>query len=512
MKKLFLIIQIVLLASFIIGNGAQPVSAASKDKYGGVINVAYVRAAKIIGDPTAIRGGDGFYGNIPLEKLLEPDGKGGFVPALAESWPMASDKSSYAIKLKKGVKFHDGTDFNAQAVKWNLDRAMSKPLGYIKEVKNIEVIDDYTVRLNLGYWDRLILSQLAGSNYGLMVSPTAFEKNGEKWIQTNPVGTGAFKLKRYRREEVRFVKNNDYREKGIPYLDEVNVYLIMDSMTALATFLKGEVNILQDAPVESATQLSKNPKVRVKIHKGFHPALALCFDTTDPEGIWYDKRLRMAVEYAIDKEAINKTLGGGYTRVLNGILLGESGHPGVPSRTYNPEKAKELLAEAGYPNGFKTAMHMTQNYPRDTAVAMQGYLAAVGIQIDIEASARATYRKFLLKGPLGNKLIWAPLNSSNDPLMMAYMFWRSETGHRPYIARPAGFDDLISKAIIADTDDEMLRYLGELETLGYKEAMVTPLWTRPSIVIVNEDVVNDAEIYIYGSNNSDYSKAWVTKK
>jgi ABC-type transport system substrate-binding protein len=446
---------------------------------------------------------------MALQPLVRSDGKGGYLPVLVESWTLAPDRSAYTFHLRKGVKFHDGTDFNAQAVKWNLERVLALPVDILAEVESIDVIDDSTVRLNLDHWDRLILAQLT-FNTGFMISPTAFEKNGEEWVQTHPVGTGPFKLKEFKRSEVvKYEKFDDYWEKGAPYLDEIHYILILDSMTSMAALLAGEIDVSMSAAVETGAELKDYPRFEIYsnyvLHTGLYPK------TNDPNGLWYDKRLRQALEYAIDKEAINRAMGLGYTNAIYEILPAAPGHPSIPNRTYNPEKAKELLAEAGYPDGFKTAMIMTKNYPKDVAVAIQAYLADVGIDMEVEAYARSTFIQYQYQGGEGDRFIWKPQTCGTDPLFNAYNYWRTDSGFAINTARPPGFDDVIQKAIVAEDQDEMSRLLEEVETIGYEEAIMIPLVTRPSINIVSDNLKGQ-RMFVGGENWCDFSKAWLTKK
>jgi ABC-type transport system substrate-binding protein len=144
-----------------------------------------------------------------MEPLLHATAAGELKPWLAESYKVADDLTSITFNLRKGVKFQDGTDFNAQAAKWNLDNQIqAKRQPYWKSV---EVIDDYTIRLNLTQWQNSILSFLADETDSWMVSPAAFQKNGIDWMRKNPVGTGPFKFVSFASDTgLKTVRNPDY--------------------------------------------------------------------------------------------------------------------------------------------------------------------------------------------------------------------------------------------------------------------------------------------------------------
>jgi ABC-type transport system substrate-binding protein len=157
-------------------------------------------------------------GKPAIETLVREDNSGRVNPWLAESWQFAPDGKSITFKLVKGVKFHDGSDFNAQAVKFNLDAVMAaKKAGTLLWISS-EVVDDYTVRLNLKQFQNSILSLLAVSTLPV-VSPTAYNTKGIDWVRWNPVGTGPFKFVSFSRDVLSNLPDLRVLKKGMPYLD-----------------------------------------------------------------------------------------------------------------------------------------------------------------------------------------------------------------------------------------------------------------------------------------------------
>jgi peptide/nickel transport system substrate-binding protein len=148
-------------------------------------NIGY--PPKIIRPPAMRQGG------AALEKLLHTDMAGKLVPWLAMTVKEDPKTMAVTLTIRKGVKFHDGADFNTEAVKWNLDQqVVEKGLG-TENIKSVEVLNDSTVRISLGVWDSTFTASLAQST-GLMMSPTAFKKNGKDWCSNNPIGTGPFQI------------------------------------------------------------------------------------------------------------------------------------------------------------------------------------------------------------------------------------------------------------------------------------------------------------------------------
>ncbi|MFC1909534.1 ABC transporter substrate-binding protein [Chloroflexota bacterium] len=465
----------------------------------------------MIGDPVTISGRDGIYAKPVLERLILTGGKEGYLPMLAESWTLTPDESAYIFKLKKGVKFHDGTDFNAQAVKWNLDRQIAYQLEFntarIPEVDSVDVIDDYTVRLNLNTWNGLIFSGL--NAFSLMISPTAFEANGQEWAEANPIGTGPFKMTKHTRGiSVVYEKFDDYWG-GAPLLDEVRMIFISDEVTAMAAALAEETQAGTDVTPENAAQLDEDP--RFTIYSSYNLHTHLTINTKDPTLPFYDKRVRYAMEYALDKETMNNVFGKGYTRLLNTVLPASLGHPSIPDRTYDPAKAKALLTEAGYPNGFKAGMIRHQGYPSDVCVAIQGYYGEVGIDMPIVVNTRAAFQAWRYVGH-PTEIIWQPMGTGIDPLYGASQLFgigsRGE-GEGGFVARPAGLVDLIEQAKMTRDPARAAELLIQAETLGYEDAMMIPLWTRRNIIHVNTARIQD--LVMLPTNNDtqmDASKAW----
>ncbi|MFC1909363.1 ABC transporter substrate-binding protein, partial [Chloroflexota bacterium] len=483
-------------------------SPAPAPKSGGVVTISRISEPSKFGDPVTVSGRDGAYARVSLQELLVADGEGGWNPNLAESWTLAPDKSAYIFKLRKGVKFHDGTDFNAQAVKWNLDRQIAFQLEYsarIKELESVDVIDDYTVRLNLSSWNGLILPAL--QTFSLMYSPTTFDANGQEWAEANPVGTGAFKLKKHTRGiSVDYERFDDYWG-GAPYLDGVRQIFISDEVTALAAALAEEVHVGTSVTPENAATLDEDPRFTIYPYYGLETSITM--NTKDPALPFYDKRVRYALEYALDKETMNQVFGLGYTKISYSILTQAPGHPSVPDRKYDPAKAKALLAEAGYPNGFATHMIRHQGYPQDVCVAIQGFYGDVGIDMPIAVNTRAAFQAWRWVGH-PTALIWQPMGGGINALYGAVYYWgENALGSDGLIARPPGLVDLVEQAKMTVDPDRVAELLVEADTIAYGEAMMIPLWSRRNINHANTGLVQDARINYDNSSRMDFSKAWL---
>jgi len=512
MKKLLLIsLVFALVGGFVLISGVQPVLAAEKGKYGGTLKFIHGKAAGIIGDPLKIRGWNHEFVDFVLNTLITPKNKdlGKFEGTLATSWKLAPDKSYYQFKLREGVKFHDGTAFNAQAAKWNLDRWVKEKRPRLDTVTSVDIIDDYTIRCNLSGWDSVALFDFAKDTF--IISPTAFEKKGAKWAEYHPVGTGAFKVVDSKRNVfVKYEKNADYWEKGLPYLDGVIVTTIPDPMTAMASLKRRENDAWLGVDNVSASELKKSGGFELFTNPG--PKAVIQFNSEDPTSPWANKKMREALEYAIDKKAITKAVGRGFSYPVYDIVHSIPPKAGTTPRKYNPEKAKQLLKEAGYPNGIKVKMsHQSNPNARDAVVALQGNLTAVGIEIVPEPLAGAHYHELLFKPVTGHDLIMGNQRGGPNELLVSVdetlgpgsVFFQG-------IKRPQGFNEFLQNGLQREKLSDTMKELYKLEKLSYEDCMFVPLW-GVLFVAVQHPYVKDA-IWYWGSMPYPKLKyAWLDK-
>jgi peptide/nickel transport system substrate-binding protein len=341
------------------------------------------------GWPPDIFGPDAQHVQYCMEPLLRGDGKGGFIPWLADSCKISDDLKSITFTLKKGIKFHDGTDFNGAAAKWNLQNHIDAKDSFARYWASVDLVDDSTVRVNFNTWVNTNLDTFVDSPASWMVSPTAFTKNGVDWMRNNPVGTGPFKFVSFQRDVAyKVARNPDYWIKGRPYLDAVEVLYVADPLTQKAAMQAGEADILQMEPGKSAADM-KALGFDVK----FNIITIPCFlpDSAHSDSPYANQKVREAVEYAIDREAIAKAFSYGFWQAPYQIIPPSNTvyNPNFTlARKYDPAKAKQLLADAGYPNGFSTTILVNPALvQRDMSVALQTNLADVGIKAELSFPA-----------------------------------------------------------------------------------------------------------------------------
>ena len=332
-----------------------------------------------------------FYERPVSETLLRWDSAGLPSPWLATGWEIADDLSSITFTIRKGVKFHDGTDFNAEAVKFNFEKLIEAGRPAMENVSSVEVTDDYTVQVNLTKWNNGFLHQMCGAE-GAMSSPTAIELHGDT-IGQNPVGTGPFKFVSWQPDIlIEYEKFDDYWQDGKPLLDAINIRIIQDPITAVLTFRSDEADVIAKVPLSEVSPLDETGKYNL-IKVPWAP-FGVVFDSADPNSPFSDIRVRRAISHSIDWETIMTAITFGYDIPINQGAPPEAWayNPDVVGYPYDPEKARQLLAEAGYDNGFETKLSFSSKEPiKSIFTAMQGYFSDVGIDAEINIVSPAAY-------------------------------------------------------------------------------------------------------------------------
>src|SRR5690625_1165184 len=317
-------------------------------------------------------------------------------PSLATEWEAVED-DVWEFKLREDVKFHDGSDFNADVVKTNIDRVMDEEVGspraFLYEmISDIEVVDDHTVRFITEYPFAPLPAHLAPSG-GAMVSPDLIEEDYEAMedgeepgsvITENPIGTGFFKFEEWKPGEyISLSKNEDYW--GEPAnLDTVTFKVVDEDQTRVAELLTGDSHIIDP--------LSPSDVAQVEGEEGVEPArqasvsLSYVGFNADKEP-FDDPKVRQAINMAIDKsEIIDGIYDGAGIPAVGPLAPDVFGYdPDVEGLEYDPDKAKELLAEAGYEDGFSTTIWTNDSRERiDVATNVQAQLKEIGIDLEVE--------------------------------------------------------------------------------------------------------------------------------
>ncbi|WP_442801093.1 glutathione ABC transporter substrate-binding protein GsiB [Serratia rubidaea] len=311
------------------------------------------------------------------------------VNVLADGYQVSDDGLSYTIKLHPGVKFHDGSDFNAEAVKVNLDRASNpdshlKRYNLFKMIDKTEVVDPLTVKIVLKTPFSAFINNLAHPA-AAMISPAALKQYG-KQIGFHPVGTGPYQFETWNQTDfVKVKKFAGYWKAGQPKLDSITWRPVVDNNTRAAMLQTGEADFAFPIPYEQAKVLEKNAKLNLVVAPSIQQRYISMNVTQKP---FDNPKVRQALNYAINKEALIKVAFAGYAAPAQGPLP-----PTIDFASryqpwpYDPAKARELLKEAGYPNGFSTTLWSSHNHSTAQKVLQftQQQLAQVGVKVKVTA-------------------------------------------------------------------------------------------------------------------------------
>jgi peptide/nickel transport system substrate-binding protein len=361
-------------------------------------------------------------------------------PALAESWDISEDGRTYTFKLREDVSFHDGTPFNAEAVKFNFDRMLKEdhphhdtgpfPLAFFFEaVEATEVVDEHTVRFRLSEPYAPFLSNLAYPT-GLLVSPAAVEEH-EADYGRNPSGTGPFVFRVWESgRQVAIERNDDYWD-GAPPLRGVVFRPITDPNARVSEMLSGGIDLMVEVPPTNVQTFAEDPNF--KMHKQVGPHLWFLILNTREEP-FDDQRMRQAVNYAIDKQALVEDVLQGTATVATGptpAAFAWAYNEKLEPYPHDPEKARALIEEAGYGDGTEVTFFVTEGGsgmldPVAMGTAIQANLAEVGIDAKIETYEWNTFLGLVNPG-LEGKADMAEMSwMTNDPDTLPYLTLRTD--------------------------------------------------------------------------------------
>ncbi|WP_244471935.1 ABC transporter substrate-binding protein [Prosthecomicrobium hirschii] len=330
-----------------------------------------------------------------FDTLVLRDAEMKLVPGLALSWK-ALDDTTWEIKLRPGIKFHNGEAFDAEAVKFTFERvldpaAKSPTISYIRTVAGVDVVDPLTVRIRTNGPDPLLPTRL--SRYPAYIVPPAYVKQvGAAEFARRPVGTGPYKVTEFVPDDhVTMVANEAYW-RGKATIDKVVWRPIPEATARIAALLSGEVQFIESVPAELVDTLKTSGAADVVDVK--NGGLTIYLGLKSAEKPLDDARVRRALSLAIDRKGLTTDiLKGKATPTGTQVSPFDAGYKDIPTPAYDPAAAKKLLAEAGYPNGFTIRFQAPRRYisSAEVAQAVVQQWAAIGVKAELEVPEWSVY-------------------------------------------------------------------------------------------------------------------------
>ncbi|MBK0328150.1 ABC transporter substrate-binding protein [Rhodobacteraceae bacterium F11138] len=402
-------------------------------------------------------------------------------PDLATEYEISDDGLEYTFKLREGVMFHDGEELTAEDVKYTFDRLRDEDSGYsygsqVENIDEVVVVDDYTVKFELSEITGPFLTYMAFP--GSSIVPMHLLESDHD-LNAKPVGSGPFKFVSYEpRSMVRFERNDNFYEEGKPYLDGLEYHLIADVTALTNAVVSGTINFSNEIPPKDWAMVTSTPGIEGAPLAGSRYYWLLPNNENKPLD---NPKVRQAIAHAIDRNAIVRGAFFGQAEAFRGGVI-PSWNWGHADLDYfeegaNPDKARELLAEAGHPDGFETSMTMASSFPAMVSMApiLQANLAAVGIKAEIKT----------MEVPRFWDEVWGPSNFD-----MTAMYWLSPladpddfVGNNYACGRAINvqkscteeMDDILARAVSAPTREERLALYREQQELSLEQMPIVPL-------------------------------------
>jgi len=361
------------------------------------------------------------------------------VPGLAQSWDISKDGLTYTFKLRPNVKFHDGTPFNAEAVKFVFERQLNDKgpyyatgtypyvKGFLGNVAGVEVLDAGTVQIKLKAPLAPFLQYLAHQSL-FMFSPESLKKWGKDVVK-HPVGTGPFKLDAWEPGVRVVLARNDEYWGGAPKIRQAIYVPIVEAQARLVALKTGDIDLTMDVPPDSLDELRRDPNV-VVAESNSSAVWYVMLNTRHP--ILKDRRVRQALNHAVNKEAIIRDILRGTAIVSRGPMspvYGTFYEDNTARYPHDLDKARALLREAGHPNGFELTFLVPESgsgmqSPVEMATVIQANLAQIGVRAKIQTMEWGAYLRKYLEQPDMAEMSWNP--SIGDPDHMMYMLLSSD--------------------------------------------------------------------------------------
>ena len=414
-------------------------------------------------------------------------------PALAESWSESPDGLTYEFKLRPGLKFHNGDPCTAEDVVFSFTRYKGVGAAELKaKVKNIEVIDARTVRFHLHQpWpDFMTFYGTTATAAGIVVPKKYLEQVGEDGFKKHPIGMGPYKFVSHTPGIELVLEANEAYWRHAPYIKRIIMKGVPEGTTRLAMLKRGEADIAVALEGEVAEEVKRDPKLTL-VDTRHASIFWLDFaEQWDPKSPWHDKRVRLAANYALDRQAISEAACLGFCpptaviipRVMDFALQTEP----LP---YDPKKAKELLKEAGYPNGFDAGDLAPIPPFYVVGESVVNYLNAVGIRVKMRTMERAAfYTAWKEKKLPGLSIVGAGASGNAATRVEAFIYSKGTYAYGGY----PDIDELFQQQAVERDKAKREALLHRIQQLTMERVMYAPIMDFRALIGVGPQVAEHA--------------------
>ena len=459
-----------------LGFGAPGGADAQAKPEGEMRWALYVTLSPMWFDPAEFAGLTPFWVLYAIhDAVVKPMPGNLMTPSLAESWTVSADQRVYEFKLREGLKFHNGDPFTAEDVRFSFHRAKGSKIIHDK-VREVAVVDPARVRFHLHEpWpDFMTFYGTLVSGAGWVVPKKYIERVGDEGFRKHPIGLGPYKFVSHMPGIELIMEANESYWRKMPSVKRLVFKSVPDSTTRTAMLKRGEVDVAYLLDVPQAQEVKRDPHLKLAFSGGIASFFLDFLDQWDAKSPWADRRVRLAAAHALDRQALSEAETLGASKPV-GSIVPRSFEFALPldPRPYDPAKARQLLAEAGYPNGFDAGeLHQLPPY-FSMGETIIGYFAAVGIKLKMRPMERATYNTALMGKKLRGVCVCATAIYGNAASRMSEVI--PSTGTYAYGGYP-DIDALYKEQALVTDKRKREALLHQIQREVHERVRLAPIW------------------------------------
>jgi peptide/nickel transport system substrate-binding protein len=410
------------------------------------------------------------------DALVKPMPGNPMAPSLAESWSLSKDGLAYEFVLRQGVRFHNGDPVTSEDVKFSFGRYRGAAAKLLHERVSVEAADPHRVRFKLKEpWpDFMTYYGSLTTGAGWVVPKKYLEKVGDDGFKKAPIGAGPYRFVAFNPGIELVLEAHEQYWRKVPSVKRLVIKSVQDEATRLAMLKRGEADVIYLLQGELAEEVRRTPGLTLKPTPIVSTHWLVFLDQWDPKSPWADRRVRLAANHAMNRQAVNEALTLGFSRITWSIIPASFDffwQP--PAYPFDPARAKQLLAEAGYPNGFDAGDFWCEPPTATMSEALMGYLQAVGIRVKLRPLERAAFFKAYQEKKLKN-LAYSISGAFGNAATRLEVF---TVGGGPYVYGSYPDIDGLFREQAGELDRKRREAtLHRIQQLMHEKAMYAPVW------------------------------------